>query len=224
MPAPTPIKRVGTNHSAPVSQSTIAKSKVKMLFCSHRIGGLWRNADSHNDDYYHEHIDTSDLTHEECFNKLIEIGFEYALGECMKDPYLKHSGAINEEQTKWFRAFGNRHDGMLGINPIDQPMHYEKYFGSKIAIERIAYSTLIPSGNVLCFSWLRDNYMHLELMPDASIDVWMKYNTQVVNPAQYVTDLEDIITDESDIIDSMLVNILELSGPSLMDELLNGLI
>lgn len=227
MRTPTIIKRVGqvdSKSSSSLSTPTLLKQqKANSLFLAHFIGTLWKPAVSHEDDAFHQVVTWSHHDNESQYDTLIQIGYDYALSECLKDPYMKHSGAINEDQSKWFREFGRRHDGMLAINPIDKILEYEKYFGKNIAPERIAYSSCIPSGNVLCFSWLKDNYMHIEFRDDSMVDVWMKYNTQI-DAKKYESPDDIDVDDEPEICDSMLVNILGLAGESIMDTLLDGLI
>lgn len=226
MRKPVAIKRVEQGERG-ISDSTSTKKllqtqKVQSLFRAHFIGHLWKSAVSHEDDAHHIHI-TWPEKDSDGLDILIEAGFDYALGECLKDEYMKHSGAINEDQSRWFREFGRRHDGMLAINPLDKIIEYDKYFGKNIAPERIAYSDVIPSGSVLCFSWLKYNYIHLEFNEDGTADAWMKYNTQI-DPKKFVSqdDIDD--DDEPEICDSMLVNMHGLAGASVVDNILDGLI
>lgn len=221
--APTAIKRVDQSESRSTGTETLLKQRqIHTVFTAHFIGNLWKPAISHEDDAFHCHIPMTGGSDAELDN-LVQIGFDYALSLCLADPHMKRSGSINEEQSKWFREFGRRHDGMLAINPMDKILEYDQYFGKNISPERIAYSSCIPSGNVLCFSWLKANYMHIKFKDDGFADVWMKYSTQI-DAEKYKSpdDLGD--DDEPEICDSMLVNILGLAGGSIMDTLLDGLI
>jgi hypothetical protein len=217
--APVAIKRVDQNSQ---SSNVLKQRQTYTMFTSHFIGSLWKPAVSHEPDAFHCRIMLSSGSDSE-LDTLVQIGFDYALPLCLADPHMKHSGAINEEQSKWFREFGRRHDGMLAINPIDKILEYDTYFGKNIAPERIAYSSCIPSGSVLCFSWLKANYMHVKFNDDGFADVWMKYNTQI-DSEKYRSPDDIDADDEPEIVDSMLVNILGLAGPSIMDTILDGLI
>jgi hypothetical protein len=227
MKKPVAIKRVDQGSrgiSDSISTKTLLKThRVRNLFRNHYIGHLWNSSESHEDDTCHIQITWAEKD-SDGLSLLIDPGFEYAIGECLKDKHMKHSGAVSEAQSQWFRAFGRRNDGMLAINPLDRVLEYEKYFGNNIAQDRIAYAEVVPPGNVLCFSWLKANYMHLEFNEDRTVDVWMKYHTQI-NPKMYASpDDIDYDEDEEEFIDSMLVNIRGLQGASMLDELLNGLI
>jgi hypothetical protein len=225
MKPPVEIKRVeqgerGISDSAS-TKKLLQTQRVHSLFRSHFIGHLWKPAVNHEDGVHHTRI-TWPEKDSDGLDILVEAGFEYALGECLKDQYMKRSGPVNEGQSRWFREFGRRHDGMLAINPLDTILEYDKYFGKNIAPERIAYADVIPPGHVLCFSWLKDNYMHLEFNEDGTADAWMKYNTQI--DSKKFASKDDIDDDEPEICDSMLVNIPGLAGASVVDNILDGLI
>lgn len=235
MKPPVAIKRVGQEDTGLASsQSTstrLMQHKAKSLFLAHFIGTLWRPAVSHGPEAHYQRLEFGHNDIEAQFDALIQVGYDYALEQCLQDPYMKHSGAINEDQTNWFKAFGRRMDGMLAINPLDKILEYDKYFGKNIAPERIIYSECIPSGNVLCFSWLKNNYMHVEIGDNNTIDAWMHYKTQADTTKLdssaddvYNISLDENNDDDDDICDSMLVNIRGLSGESIIDRLIDGLI
>lgn len=231
-----PIKRINTIPEPPKNavvidpQATLLYEKINSMVAMHRLGIYWRGGNSHNADDFHctlplppigPHMGHKDQL-DAFLETVIPVGIEYVIPLCLQDPYMKRSGAINEEQSDWFRAFGNRHDGMLAINPLDKTLEYEKYFGKAIDRNRIVYHSCIPEGCVLCFSWLRDNYIHMKVNPNGMVDVWMKYNTQITKGKyQHLDDWEE---SDEDIVDSMLVNIRGLSGMSVVDEVLNGLV
>ena len=123
---------------------------------------------------------------------------DYAIGICLLEPSLSHSQPINPQQSQWFRDFGKRNNGILAISPIDKQLKYEELFGRNINPSHIIYSSSVPSGNVLCFSWKFNNMkIHVE---DDECMIWVKYDT----------------AKES----SMLVNILSLEAPNLLDMML----
>lgn len=221
---PVEIKRVEQG-SPRVSDAMAYTAKVRdtaALFLAHNIGVYWKPAVSHTDNAHRVQIKWAD----DSLDVLLQTSFDYALGKCLADPWMKHSGAINEDQTQWFKAFGKRPSAMLAINPIDKILEYDKYFGNNIKPGRIIYSDTIPSGNVLCLNWSKNNYIDIGLIEGDDATVWVEYYTQMefIMLSAQEDNLESELAESSKLYDSMLVNIRNLAGVSVLDGVLNGLI
>jgi len=171
----------------------------KKMLMHHQAKVLWDLTDN----YIHKAVSFSipiqksdgETDYALTLERILDACNAMAVEQCLKQPSMLHSKPINPEQSQWFRDFGKRSYGLLGINPIDIPFQYQNLFGKNIHSSNILYSSAVPSGSVLCFSW-RSNCMKLKFHEDECL-IWCRYVPSTAS--------------------SMLVNILSLEPVNVLD-------